>query len=88
MPRFLLFDGELTYLTLAYRHRRLRLTSIFWARPRFFRMGRFLIFILRGYNVTTPQGARLTSRLEKLQQAVPAILAETSRAASLTSWLA
>lgn len=27
-PQFLLFDGELTYMTLAYRHRRLRFTSV------------------------------------------------------------
>jgi hypothetical protein len=28
-PKFLLFDGEQTYMTLAYRHRRLRLASIY-----------------------------------------------------------
>lgn len=28
-PRHLLFDGEQTFLTIAYRHRRLRLTSLY-----------------------------------------------------------
>ena len=53
-PRFLLYDGEHTYMTLAYKHKRLRFASFFWAQPRFFRINSHLMLSLRGYNVTQP----------------------------------
>ena len=56
--RHMLFDGEMTYLTLAFRHRRLRLASIYWAQPRIFRLGQSLALIVRGYNVTSPRPRR------------------------------
>lgn len=61
-PRHLLFDGEQTFLTIAYTHRRLRLTSLFWAQPRFLRVGRLFFFCLRCYNVTEPRPRRLRTR--------------------------
>lgn len=71
IPKFLLFDGELTYLTLAFRHRKLRLGSIFWARPRFFRINGHLALSLRGYNVTAPRPRRLRARWRRTQQGLP-----------------
>jgi hypothetical protein len=51
-PRFLLYDGEYTYMSLAYKHRRLRFTTLFWAQPRFFKMSKYLILSLRGNKMT------------------------------------
>lgn len=50
--RVLLFDGETTFYTLAYKHRRLRFATIFWCRPRLYRVNAGTLLTLRGYNVT------------------------------------
>lgn len=50
--RLLLHDGERAYHSMPFRRRRLRFATIFWCRPRFFRLGGAVVLVLRGYNVT------------------------------------
>lgn len=57
-------------MTLAYRHRRLRFTSVYWAEPRMFTMGPHLVLFLRGYNVTAPRPRRPRIRRVALRRGV------------------
>jgi hypothetical protein len=67
-PRYLLYDGENTFYTIPYRHRRLRFASVFWALPRLLRIRNVQLLLLRGYNVTErpvrqPRIVDITARL-------------------------
>lgn len=66
--RFLLFDGEYTYKTIPYRRRKPRFATIFWTRPRFFRIGAAYALVLRGYNVTAPEVRRRRCRRKHVGQ--------------------
>ncbi len=83
--QFFLFDGENSYMTLAYNHRRLRFDSIFWARPRMFKVGPSSLLSLRGYNVTEPRQMIPRSPRVALRKAAPWLVLNSFEGGSL-SW--
>ncbi len=67
----LFFDGAQEYKTLAYTHRRVRVSSYFWAQPRCFRVSGQLLFLFRAVSGVVKRQRRLVLPQARLLAQAP-----------------
>lgn len=86
--RFLLHDGEHTFYTIPYKHRRLRFIGMLWAAPRLLRIHAVPVLLVRGYNVTETYRPLIRSRSISTQRAMPYLERRKSLCMGLsTAWV-
>lgn len=86
-PKFLLNDGERVFFTLAYKHRRVRYGGVFWAQPRFLRVGSGLLLLLRGYNVTLSNRRPVRTRRLRIRRGLPWLVRPVVHGVERFGWL-
>lgn len=69
--KFLLFDGENVFYSIPYKHRQLRLNTLFWAQPRILKIHETLVLSLRCFNATEPRRRRPRKRLAHIRRIIP-----------------